>query len=487
MDFPIYKAEREAGLEQAIAENNSLAYITPLSFSSPSDEQKRSIAKYLSKPSIKDFDLYFLDSVLASIGWNKNTDIFDKEDTWKARHTPVHKQVNYMHNEADIIGHMVASVVVDKDGNIVDDATSIENLPNSFDVVVSSVLYKTWADQELQQRMNQLIQEIENGDWFVSMECLFRNFDYGMITPDGVHKIIARNEETAFLTKHLRQYGGKGEYDGNKIGRVLRNFTFSGKGLVRNPANDGSVILLDTTPFEAITAQETDYPIREKNNMSDTLQAQIDRLQKELDDAKAENKHLVEQTQAKAEEIHANEKQELESTIASLEQEVQDKDSALAEKDEEISKLNEQVEAKDEQVAELTEEKEALEADKVKAERTSLLVEAGVDSESAAAVVEKWTSASDEQFADVVQLHKDKLEAAFDKMKDEEDKEKKKGKADVAEAEEEAEAAKADDADLEDAEADADPNLSTEDENEAAEAIQATANYIGELLGRTDN
>ena len=45
-----------------------------------------------------------------------------------------------------------------------------------------------------------------------------------------------------FLHKHLRAYGGKGGYEDHKIGRLLRNIVFSGKGFVNKPANPDSVI-----------------------------------------------------------------------------------------------------------------------------------------------------------------------------------------------------------------------------------------------------
>ena len=52
------------------------------------------------------------------------------------------------------------------------------------------------------------------------------------ITQAALTRIVARNDESAFLTKHLRAYGGTGEYEGYKIGRSLRDISFSGKGLV---------------------------------------------------------------------------------------------------------------------------------------------------------------------------------------------------------------------------------------------------------------
>ena len=75
------------------------------------------------------------------------------------------------------------------------------------------------------------------------MECFFKGFDYGLFNSEtGEYKVLARNEETAFLTKYLRAYGGDGKHQNYKLGRVLRNITFSGKGFVDKPANPDSVI-----------------------------------------------------------------------------------------------------------------------------------------------------------------------------------------------------------------------------------------------------
>ena len=45
------------------------------------------------------------------------------------------------------------------------------------------------------------------------MECFFKGFDYGLLNSEtGEYKVLARNEETAFLTKYLRAYGGDGKH-----------------------------------------------------------------------------------------------------------------------------------------------------------------------------------------------------------------------------------------------------------------------------------
>ena len=46
-------------------------------------------------------------------------------------------------------------------------------------------------------------------------------------------KVLARDEQSSFLTKHLKSYGGTGEYEGYKIGRALLQHIFFRKGFGR--------------------------------------------------------------------------------------------------------------------------------------------------------------------------------------------------------------------------------------------------------------
>ena len=104
-------------------------------------------------------DLYYLESVLVSTGWNKNDDVFSSSETWEARNTPEDKQFNYMHNEDDIIGHITGSYVVDREGNRVEQ----EENPEQFDIVTQAVLYTSWTGEEKRDRMKKIIAEIEEG------------------------------------------------------------------------------------------------------------------------------------------------------------------------------------------------------------------------------------------------------------------------------------------------------------------------------------
>jgi hypothetical protein len=189
--------------------------------------------------------------VLCTVGWNKNDDVFDRVETWVARRTPEDKQLNYEHDDAKIIGHITSNSVMDADGKVLADDTVIDDLPAKFHVVTAGVLYKHWQTPELQQRMDTLLAEIAEGKWYVSMECLFAGFDYALKDSSGDTRVVARTPQTAFITKHLRAYGGSGQYDGYKVGRLMRNIVFSGKGMVKNPANPESVILSPSEPARA--------------------------------------------------------------------------------------------------------------------------------------------------------------------------------------------------------------------------------------------
>ena len=183
MTIPVYEAE--SGLAKAIQEDTSVAYVTEASAFEPNQEILNELKDLenpeLAKANNDEFDLFWMNSVLASVGWNGNDDVFDPGESWAAKDSPVHKKFNFMHNETDIIGHMTASLILDPDGKVIPKDTV--EVPKQFDIVVASVLWKEWDDPELQTRMDDIIDNISKGNWFVSMECLLKNFDYAVISP----------------------------------------------------------------------------------------------------------------------------------------------------------------------------------------------------------------------------------------------------------------------------------------------------------------
>lgn len=453
----IYKAEAKAGLADKL-QNNTVAYcheVVPYTPTAQDIVKTKAIAENQNQ-----VDLYYIKSILVSTGWNKNDDVFDPAETWRARTSPEDKQFNYMHDEKDIIGHITSCYASDHAGNVLPDINEMSQVPSEFDIVTGSVLYTSWSDKTLQSRMHDIIQEIEAGDmWHVSMECLFPNFDYAMIDPQGSTKVVKREEASAFLTKHLRAYGGSGEYNGFKLGRLLRNFSFSGVGLVRKPANPRSVILKTD---KAITFSET---MAQEYNMSEELET----LQAELAEAKQSNDKMKEDAE-KA-------KCDFDLAVSALQAELVEAKEALA------------AEKKDKE--KMADEMNKMKKEKMMEKRKAALSDAGLDSAELDETSAKFESLSDEVFETVVAALK-KANTATAKQNPVEEKEdepagpngdKVKGKK-PAKADIEVDANEADADVLEAAEADND--IAMADVQDPIEDVKTyAANWFGNILKST--
>ena len=491
MNIPIYKAEIEAGLEESIKASASCAYVAPVRSFIPTrteEEQAKIIALKTEAENKEQLDLYYINSVLVSTGWNKNDDVFDAQETWTAKDTPEDKQFNFMHDETDIIGHITGNVVLDRSGNEVKDLNQLSD--GQFDIITSAVLYNSWTDPKLKARMAKIIDQIESDEWFVSMEALFAGFDYAIVDPDGQHKTIARNEESAFLTKHLRAYGGQGEYEGHKIGRLLRNITFSGKGLVSKPANPRSVIITDSDPFRTSEIFAITHSSLRENQMSDlTLETQVQELKAQLVEAKAAEEAL------KA-EISSQKDEEFKVKIEAFE-------ATVAEKDSKIVELNEAIEASKAQVTELeatlaqaqeeltqiTAKVEAHEAEAKREARKVLLAEAGLEDEDVEAALEKFAEVSDELFEEFAGYMKKKANFPPKKDDEEEDEEKEDAKSSEeteVEAEEQDEAEVEAEAEiLEEVEEEVEATLTDAGDDSVAEARTSASDWLESNVLRT--
>lgn len=473
----IYQSEIESGLSDLI-QNNTVAYCAQANLHKDSIEAAKVVindADVLEKivAQNKDqVDLYYLESVLVSTGWNKNDDVFSAQETWAARNTPEDKQFNFMHNEDDIIGHITGSYVVDRDGSRLDPESTA---PDQFDIVTQAVLYTSWSGEEKRERMKKIIAEIEEGQWFVSMECLFPAFDYALQTAEGETKIIERNEASAFLTKHLRAYGGEGIYENYRIGRLLRNLAFSGKGLVSKPANPRSIILDKNDLFDESKSQILTISSVKESNMSD-LDKQIEDLRTELAEAKAANEALKEK-------VVAEQRSEFESKIQELEATIAEQAEALTAKDATINEQAEAIKHGEKDMKEKMEELREMKKKEGMMKRKAQLEEAGLDAEEASATVESFDGVNDEAFEAVVAVMKKKY-ADMHGDKDKKDKEEKDAKAEI---EEELDPAEASEEVLEEAEASEEVAVAeVEPEVDPAESLRSVASeWIGSFLQST--
>lgn len=314
-------------------------------------------------------DLLYLQSCLVSAGIragvNENDDIFTREECWAARHTPVLKPFNWQHQDKDIIGVIYTVQARDLSGNVLDINT--ETVPSEdFDLWTEAVIFRLiHAD-----RAREVEARAKANDLFVSMEAWFDDYSYGLYSNNGLAKVVARNENTSFLDKHLRASGGVGKYrdpesgQEMRIGRVLRSITFGGCGLVDHPANKRSVITsVDVMPnlneqdeiefFLQQVLESEGSPSQElvmntqANVKTDDVETVITNVLDKRDQATA--KAAAEQAlQARASTAEATSK-ELEVKNAELSQ-------ALEAKNAEVKSLNDQTAAYNDAVKKLIEE-----------------------------------------------------------------------------------------------------------------------------------
>ena len=493
----IYKSEIKDGLAEILSSDTSVACCAIAETYKPekSTEEFSNLMEVIAENSTElsvaqneeQIDLYYLKSILVSTGWNKNDDVFDPKELWAAKSTPEDKPFNFMHDEKDIIGHITGNKVVDYNGEEIDIET--DEVPETFNILTTSVIYTEWSDIDQRSRMQKIVSEIEDGKWFVSMECLFPDFDYALTASDGSTKVVSRDEASAFLTKHLRSYGGSGEYENYRVGRLLRNLSFSGKGLVSKPANPRSVILEGNDFFDESKAELLTISSIRENTMSENNEKQVLDLQKELAEAKTENESLRDkvvaekqaefQTKVEALEAKISEKTEANKTLA----------STLEEKEAEIATYSEKVEALTKENEGMIEEVAVMKKKEAVMKRQAKLEEIGLDSEEAAATVGDFESVDEETFDKIVAVMKKKAEMPpwmkKDKDKDEEEKEEKEAKSKSSESlDEETDSAEAGAEVLEEVEESTDVAIAEAiGEEDPAESLRSVASeWLGSIL-----
>lgn len=482
----IFEQEIKDGLEEQISACASIAYASMAEPCTQTDK-KQEIKNIKSTASYDDADLYYVQSILVSSSWNKNDDIFDKKEIWAAKNTPEDKPTNLEHDESLIIGHITSNWPISDSGELIDNNINIENLPEKYHILTGSVIYRGFSNPELKDRADKLISEIESGTKYVSMECYFKGFDYGIIDKvNGSYKVLARDESTAHLTKYLRAYGGAGEHENYKIGRVLRNITFSGKGFVDRPANEDSIIFNNNLiqpdeTFAKIKTEEISKFEPEKNNdfnktgvlfsqsstqsESETntmsLEKDIEEIKTKLEakvtleELQSANIDLKEQLAVLA-QTEAGAKAELEetiktkeTTIAQLEVSLTEKDSVIAQRDATIAAKDAELLAKEDMISKYVsdleianevvagykaKEEEMMKKEK-KAKRMANLIEAGLENEKVGSTVEKFEHLSDESFEDMVALLAAMKPKKEEKVEDKMMQEKKKASEEIADAE----------------------------------------------------
>jgi hypothetical protein len=498
----IFTHEINDGLEEQLSSKSSISYASLAEFSDDPDVSNKP-SEFKSLAGINDKDLYYTQSILVTTSWNKNDDIFDKEEVWKAKNTPIHKPTNLEHNEEIIVGHITSNWPVTEDGELIDNNIPIENLPQKYHILTGSVIYNGYTDTDLKNRAQKLIEEIEQGSKYVSMECFFKGFDYGLINKStGEYKILGRNEETSFLTKHLRAYGGVGEYQDHKIGRVLREITFSGKGFVNKPANPESVIftkndiLFDKTisqieksdDFTKIGVFSNQANLKENDmnleneiaDIKEKIEAMID-CKNSIAEAKSlasnlENKNLELQNTIKAQDVAIQEvKASFEAVSLEKEEAAKKMAEEMKKKEEEAMKMKADIDALNEVLAAYKDKEAEMMKKEKKMKRMAALIETGLDTETASTTVDKFENLDDSSFDGMAEV----FAAMMKKKMAEQDMKKKEEEAMMMKkkASEDSEA-------LENVETEDTVDLSVGSENEVSEVENTRAALVDFVFNR---
>ncbi|RLC89099.1 MAG: hypothetical protein DRJ03_00655 [Chloroflexi bacterium] len=381
----VYQAEKDAGIDfQMNKAGSSSSFVT-------ARVQVGNIEKHFDGMSVADLvkatptvqsveellgqeqpDLALVVAILVSTGWNLNDDVFTPEEVWKARSSPLHKPMNDNHQAERILGHIVQTRALDKSGDEVEVAEG-DSPPTEFDIEVAGVLYRAFP--ELSERIDEIITKAKAGEMFVSMEAWFPDFGYGLIdSATGEVKLIERTEKTAFLTKHLRIYGGSGEYQGYKVGRVLKDIIFGAQGFVDTPANPESVIKVAAGKMAAsrsfVTAELSDLS---EGGVEDVDEKQLQELQAKLEEAQAglESKAKeVAELQKAAEEVQAK---DYEGQLAALNTKVEELTASVTEASEKMEAVEAAKAELQKQLDEVTQraEKSDAELDEIRQNETA--------------------------------------------------------------------------------------------------------------------
>jgi len=424
----IFQQEYDDGIADVISANASISYASSVESSNISNSK---IFKSLA--SVNDKDLYYTQSILVSTSWNKNDDIFDKAEVWNAKKSPEDKPTNLEHNESIIIGHIVSNYPITEDGILIDENTPIENLPDKYHILTGSVIYTAYTQPELQERTNKLIAEIENGSKYVSMECFFNGFDYGLINKaTNEFKILSRNNDTAYLSKYLRAYGGIGEHENYKIGRVLRDITFSGKGYVDKPANPDSIIFNkdsfnflqkndDLKKIGVLDTQSTEH--MENKTMSEQVESPV----VDCSQAVQASENAVAELQNKIDDMTSTHAESLNKLSEEKNQLIADKEAAAQQSADYVSQIQTLQSTIAELEAKLNEANNSV-AEYMKKEknmrRKAALLDSGVEDSETDEVLSKFESLDDETFAAMTDMMKKKNEKMMKKPSSEDTKAK---------------------------------------------------------------
>ena len=256
----------------------------------PTPDMFKAAAAVIDLPAEKQNDLQYMTAVYLSTTTNLNGAHFLGSEVHAARNTIASKALDIEHIEDQIIGHIYSYAFMDEAGNKIDpttlDSMDIKKLDEqNYHVVIAAVVYKN--------RFPDIASEIAAGDWKVSMETYYKNYDIKIgsliISLDEAKTLGLKVEDSSIIGKTAKVIRNKKVVANGKIARVLRNLMFSGCGIVKNPANpvslvietanvnkevssdDSEIILSYDLPTLKDKAFNTEAPVSQNDNVSQCI------------------------------------------------------------------------------------------------------------------------------------------------------------------------------------------------------------------------
>jgi hypothetical protein len=346
--------------------------------------------------------LSYASAILVSSLINMNDDIFLPSELLKSYHSIANQPLNMMHNQKDIIGHVINSRTVSLDTNV--PFSPPEDGSVEFNIECTVAMYKFLFPEVI----SKVEEEILNQTGHVSMECLFDDFDYGIIEDNGDISIVDRNDETSLLTRYLRSYGGNGTFQGKRIGRVLRSYQFIGVGHIDSasrPANKLSIYTsLRGRKIEKISSAEYSAKLNQCiNNVKGDVETVYLKLKgkimeiKTLEDAMA----VITEQLAKISELETQiVKEKADITVAS--EKLSAIETSKAELETAVNKAKEELATKTAALDALTKELEGIKRAEVGKARIDELKALGKVFKDEKESTEKYAQMSDEAYAEIL-------------------------------------------------------------------------------------
>ena len=252
----------------------------------------------VSIPGARQPDLLYVTSVLVSSGPNLNGAFFMPSELVSARDSIVNKAADVLHEEQEVVGHVLDRAFVTKEGTAFDALGMMQakgELFNkeSFNIATLSVVYKL--------RFPEVAQDILNGRFKVSMECFYEDFDIMLPGSDFILSAdeAVKNGLVELIGKQVKVVDGN-ERQVDKVFRVLRNMVFSGFGFVDNPANPESIIM------ETADLNENELPVIDLNKIESYRKAKQEKTRIELSSSEEEVSEEEEEGGEEGKEIGTN-------------------------------------------------------------------------------------------------------------------------------------------------------------------------------------